>query len=105
MMPKILAKMYRMKMMSDVKDLVESLPFGVAEKQMDHCIYAGSGEVDTGTVKYPTSVHIVRNDRGKLSVLMSSPKAGVREEIPFDTEEQRRQAPDMVQALMLKYLN
>ena len=105
MMPKLMAKMYRMKMLSEVRDFVESLPFTVVEKQVDHCIYCGVGQVDTGSMKFPTTVRILRNEFGRLSVIVDAPKAGVKEEIPFETVDQRKKAPVLVQAVMPKYLN
>lgn len=104
-MPKLMAKMYRMRMLSDVRELVGSLPFEVVEKQLDSCVYAGDGEVNTGTAKYSTSIQIVRNDFGKLMIVMKAPKAGIREEIPFDTEDQRKRAPELIKAAMIRYLN
>lgn len=105
MTPKIVAKMYRMRMLSDVREFVENLPFDVTERQIDHCIYAGAGEVDTGMVKFPTAVQITRNDEGQFLVFVKSPKAGISEEIPFGTEDQRKVAANLVRALMPKYLN
>ena len=105
MMPKLMAKMYRMKMLSEVRDFVESLPFSVVEKKVDHCVYCGIGHVDTGSVKFPTTVQILRNEFGRLSVVVAAPKAGVKEEIPFETPEQRKKASAMVQAVLPKYLN
>lgn len=94
-----------MRMLSDVRDFVGNLPFTVVEKQADYCVYFGIGQVNTGSVKFPTTVKIVRNEHGKLAVVVDAPKAGVRKEISFDTEDQRKKAPDLVQALMSKYLN
>jgi hypothetical protein len=104
MTPKIVAKMYRLKMLSDVREFVESLPFNVTERQVDHCIYSGTGEVDTGMSKFPTVVQIVSDD-GIFFAIVKSPKAGIMEEFPFGTDDQRKKAAEAVQALMFKYLN
>lgn len=101
---KILAKMHRMNMLTEVKEFVESLPFKIVEKQMDRCVYAGIGEVDTGTKKYQTCVRIIPKN-GKLWVSVISKGAGIDEEIPFSTEKQQEDAKEAVKNLMGRYLN
>ena len=105
MVSKLAAKMYRMKMLSDVREFVENLPFEIVEKQADNCVYVGVGEVDTGLSKFLTVVKIVPDNKGNLSVIVSAPKAGINEEIPFNTEDQRKKAPKLIGALMPRYLN
>ena len=102
---KIIAKVYRMRMMEEVRELIESLPFKIVEKQLDNCIYAGVGEVETGTVKFPTTLKITRSEDGQLAVTMSSPKAGIEEDLPFNTEDQQKMASEKIRNLMPRYLN
>lgn len=100
-----MAKLYRMKMMSDVKEFVESLPMDkLVEKQMDNFIYAGEGWVDTGSCKYQTQLRIVK-ESNSIVVQVRSPRAGVSADIPFNTEEERRCAADAFSQLVPKYLN
>jgi hypothetical protein len=105
MTSKLIAKMYRMKMLSDVREFVESLPFDTVEKQVDQYVYTGVGEISTGLVRFKTTVKIAQNDFGKLFVVVTAPKAGIEAEIPFDTEDQRKRAPDAIRALIPRYLN
>lgn len=95
-----------MKMLSDVREFVEQLPFAVEERQVDHCIYFGEGTVCTGEIVFPTSVRIVRNDSGKIFVELVSKKAGIREtDIPFSTLAHRKSAPDLVRLTLKKFFN
>lgn len=105
MTPKIVAKMCRMGMLSDVRDFVGSLPFKIIEEQIDHCVYAGVGEVDTGMKKFPTSVQILKKEDGDMAVFINSKKAGVRVEIPFNTEEERQQARVFAKSVLKKFVN
>lgn len=104
MSSKIVAKMYRMGMLSDVREFVEKLPFKIVEEQVDHCVYAGAGEISTGIQKFQTLVRILKKDSG-LVVIVSSKEAGVNEEIPFDTKSQREAANDSVNLVLKKFLN
>jgi len=105
MMPKLVAKLYRMKMMSEVRAFVESLPLDeLVEKQMDGCIYAGEGWMNTGSRKFSTQLRIIKENRGVV-VQVRSPKAGVSADIPFNTEEERERALEAFSRLLPKYLN
>lgn len=102
-MTKIVAKMWRMKMLSEVRKFVEGLPFQIAEKQTDDSVYSGTGSVDTGSVKHRASVKIAKNEFGKMSVFVKL--GSISDEFPFETEASREKAAKDVQKLLLKLYN
>lgn len=105
MTTKLVAKFYRMKMMSDVRTFVEGLRVeNLVEKQIDDCIYAGDGLVVTGIRKFPTSIRIVKDGK-KVKVHVKSLRAGVDADIAFDTEHDRECALAEFDRVLSRYLN
>jgi hypothetical protein len=104
-MTKLAIKLFRMKIISYIRDFIESLPVKyLVEKQVDDCVYAGDGVVITGVHEFPTSIQIIRDEAGTI-VVINSPKAKVAANIPFNTESDRKKAPEEFKKLLVKYIN
>jgi hypothetical protein len=104
MTKKFISKMYRMKMMTEVRDFVKNVPFDIIEKQVDNSIYTGIGEVRTGTKSFLTEIQIIKKENG-VRVVLHSPEAGIQEDVPFGTKEQMEEATKMIRKIKEKFVN
>jgi len=101
---KVVSKYHRLRLTDDIRKLVLGLPVvNLRETQVGNHVYMADGEICIGLQKRSVRIRIAHRD-GRLSLIIRSAD-GLDLELPYDTSEQRDQAPVDAKEKMQAMLN
>jgi hypothetical protein len=105
MNPKILSKLYRLKLTDQIRTLIMALPAeNLRETQVGNHVYYAKGQFKIGFKLYQGKIRIWLWNRN-ISVSVKSEEIGFQIICPFNNEQEQARASRVINAALRKHLN